>query len=251
MAGGTPLAAAGSVPDERSPSVFGIGKPPRPKVVAFDVIGTLFPIAPLAPRIEALGLPAAALRGWFSAGLRDSFALAATGGFKPLTAVLEQALESVLAEQGVEGASAADKAAVIQGLEELPARPDAAQAFRTLAEGGMGVMLLTNSSDAATRKLLNTAELDGLVDHVVSVDAVELSKPRREAYAHAAQVAGVGLDAMALVAAHSWDIQGAKAAGMTTAFLSLERPFSKVMRKPDLEGRSLSELAEQLAALPA
>jgi 2-haloacid dehalogenase len=230
--------------------VFEIGKPPRPKVVAFDVIGTLFPIAPLASRIEALGLPASVLRGWFSAGLRDSFALAATGGFKPLTAVLEQALESVLAEQGVHAASAADKAALLKGLEELPARPDAAVAFRTLAAAGIGVMALTNGSDPSTRKLLKGAELEGLVDHVVSVDAVELSKPRREAYAYAAQVARVGLDSMALVAAHSWDIQGAKAAGMTTAFLSLERPFSKVMRKPDLEARSLSELADQLAALP-
>jgi 2-haloacid dehalogenase len=231
--------------------VFGPGKPPRPKIVAFDVIGTLFPIAPLAPRIEALGLPAGALRGWFSAGLRDSFALAATGGFKPLNAVLEQALESVLAEQGVQGATPESKAALLQGLEELPARPDAAAAFRTLADAGMGVMALTNGSDPSTRKLLAAAELDGLVDHVVSVDAVELSKPRREAYAHAAQVARVSLDRMALVAAHSWDIQGAKAAGMTTAFLSLERPFSTVMRKPDLQAPSLSELAEQLAALPA
>ena len=231
--------------------MFGLGKPPRPEVVAFDVIGTLFPIAPLAPRIEALGLPPAALRGWFSAGLRDSFALAATGGFKPLSAVLEQALESVLAEQGVESASASDKAALMKGLEELPARPDADQAFRTLAGAGVGVMVLTNSSDPATRKLLKNAGLEGLVDHVVSVDAVELSKPRREAYAHAAQVAGVGLDKMALVAAHSWDIQGAKAAGMTTAFLSLERPFSTVMRRPDLAAPSLRELAEQLAGLHA
>ena len=230
--------------------MFGLGKPPRPRVVAFDVIGTLFPIAPLAPQIEALGLPQSALRGWFAAGLRDSFALAATGGFKPLTAVLEQALEGVLAEQGVVNASAADKAALLSGLERLPPRPDGASAFGVLAAAGIGVMALTNSSDASTRKLLGGAGLEGMVDHIVSVEAVELSKPRREAYAHAAQVAGVGLDSMALVAAHSWDIQGAKAAGMTTAFLSLERPFSKVMRKPDLEGASLSELAQMLAELP-
>ncbi|MBW3559847.1 MAG: haloacid dehalogenase type II [Proteobacteria bacterium] len=229
--------------------MLGLGKPPRPRVVAFDVIGTLFPIAPLQPAVERLGLPAAAVRGWFAAGLRDSFALAATGGFKPLLAVLEQALEAVLAEHGVEDASAQDKAALLTGLEHLPPRPDSAAAFGALAGAGIGVMVLTNGSDPSTRKLLGGAGLEGLVDHVVSVEAVELSKPRREAYAHAAQVAGVGLDAMALVAAHSWDIQGANAAGMTTAYLNVERPFSKVMRKPDLEGGSLSELAEALAAL--
>lgn len=229
--------------------MFGLGKPPRPRVVAFDVMGTLFPIAPLRPAVEALGLPGNAVRGWFAAGLRDSFALAATGGFKPLTAVLEQALEGVLAEHEV-SAPAEGKAALMKRLEQLPARPDASAAFRTLADAGIGVMALTNGSDSSTRKLLQGSDLDGMVDHIVSVEAVELSKPRREAYAHAAQVARVGLDAMALVAAHSWDIQGAKAAGMTTAYLNLERPYSKVMRSPDLEGASLSELAATLAALP-
>ena len=156
----------------------------------------------------------------------------------------------MLAEQGVQDASPADKAALLAGLESLPPRADAAAAFSLLREAGIGVMALTNGSDAATRKLLGGGGLEGLVDHVVSVDAVELSKPRREAYAHAAQVAGASLDRMALVAAHSWDIQGAKAAGMTTAFLSLERPFSTVMRRPDLEAPSLVELAGQLAGLP-
>ena len=230
--------------------MFGLGKPPRPRVVAFDVIGTLFPITALRPEIEALGLPAPAVRYWFAAGLRDSFALAATGGFKPLLAVLEQALEGVLAEHELT-ATADHKAALLKGLECLPARPDAGLAFRTLAEAGIVVMALTNGSDASTRKLLSGSGLDGLVDHVVSVEAVELSKPRREAYAHAAQIARAGLDSMALVAAHSWDIQGAKAAGMTTAYLNTERPFSKVMRAPDLQGGSLSELATTLAALPA
>jgi 2-haloacid dehalogenase len=54
---------------------------------------------------------------------------------------------------------------------------------------------------------------------------------------------------LALVAVHPWDVHGAKAAGLTTAYVSVERPFSPVMRRPDLEAPSLSEAALALVAL--
>ena len=53
--------------------MFGFGGPKRPKVVAFDVIGTVFPLEPLRPAMVALGLPPAALEGWFAAGLVTAY----------------------------------------------------------------------------------------------------------------------------------------------------------------------------------
>ena len=78
---------------------------------------------------------------------------------------------------------------------------------------------------------------------------MKLFKPRREVYDRAARVAKVEAEKLALIAVHSWDINGAKAAGLTTAYVSAERPFSSVMRKPDLEAPSLSEAARALVAL--
>lgn len=67
--------------------MFGLGGQKRPKMVAFDIIGTVFPLEQLRSSIVALGLPPAGLEGWFAAGCRDAFAMAAVGDFEPFTTV--------------------------------------------------------------------------------------------------------------------------------------------------------------------
>ena len=228
--------------------MFGLGKPKRPKVVAFDIIGTVFPIEPLRSSIVALGLPPAGLEGWFAAGCRDAFAMAAVGDYEPFASVLDAALEQVLAEQGLE-ASSHDRKAVVKQLETLDPRDGARSAFAILAGGGIRVMALSNGAKSATKELLSRSGLEDLVDEIVSVDEVKLAKPRTEVYHHAAEKAGVKPGELALIAAHSWDIHGAAAAGLVTAYLDADRPYSSAMRTPDLKGGTLPILAGELAAL--
>ena len=228
--------------------MFGLGKPSRPTAVAFDIIGTVFPLEPMRPAILALGLPAAGLEGWFAAGLRDAFAMSAVGDFKPFTTVLEGALDQVLAEQGLT-APEGEKTALVKQLEQLSARPDALQAFEMLKREGVRIAALTNGSKSSTRSLLEQSGLLDLVERVISVDEVKLSKPRREVYEHAAQTMKVEPGELALLAAHPWDVNGAKAAGLATAYLSAERPFSHAMRTPDVEGATLVEAVQRLLEL--
>jgi len=228
--------------------MFGLGKPKRPKVVAFDIIGTVFPLNPLRAHVAAMGMPPAGLEGWFAAGCRDAFAMAAVGDYEPFTTVLEGALDQVLAEQGLE-APAHERKALVKQLERLAPRDGAREAFAILAESGIPVMALSNGAKSWTRKLLSDSELDAMVVDIVSVDEVKLAKPRGEVYRHAADKAGVEPGELALVAVHPWDIHGAAAAGLITAYLTAERPYSSAMRAPDLEGKTLPDLARSLAAL--
>lgn len=228
--------------------MFGIGGPKRPKMVAFDIIGTVFPLEPLRSSIVALRLPAAGLEGWFAAGCRDAFAMAAAGDFEPFTTVLEAALEGVLAEQGLE-ASVHERKALVKRLETLDARDGTRDAFALLTDAGIPVMALSNGAKNSTKTLLERAGLGDLVEEVVSVDEVKLSKPRAEVYLHAAEKAGVKPDELALVAAHPWDINGAAAAGLITAYLAADRPYSRVMHTPDIGASALPELVRQLIAL--
>jgi 2-haloacid dehalogenase len=228
--------------------VLGLSGPKRPKMVAFDIIGTVFPLEPLRPSIVALGLPPTGLEGWFAAGCRDAFAMAAVGDFAPFKTVLEAALDGVLAEQGLD-APADERKALLEKLETLDARDGAREAFLLLADVGIPVMALSNGAKSATRALLERSGLIDLVQEVVSVDEVKLAKPRGEVYAHAAQKAGVDRAELALVAAHPWDINGAASAGLVTAYLAADRPYSRVMRKPDMEALTLPEIGRRLAAL--
>ena len=51
----------------------------RSVVVAFDVVGTLFPLDPLVGRFQEVGLPGGAVSEWFARFLRDAFVLDTAG----------------------------------------------------------------------------------------------------------------------------------------------------------------------------
>lgn len=219
---------------------------PRPKVVALDIIGTTFSLEPMRERLVDVGLPGSALELWFAMGLRDAFALAAADSFAPFKSVLGDALDQVLALHG-SSATEAQKARALEGMKNLPPHPDAAEALQVLAEAEIRVFAVTNGAASSTQALLDGAGFAHLLERVVSVDEVEFSKPRPEVYLHAARLATVEPDALALVASHAWDIHGAKSAGLMTGFVARGRPYPSVMREPDLRGETLAEVARLVA----
>jgi 2-haloacid dehalogenase len=199
----------------------------RPTVVAFDVVGTLFSLDPIAVRMRQAGLPEGRLTEWFARFLRDAFALDATGGYVPFRQVAGGALEVMLAEHGLPASSAA---AVLQGFPELPPHPDVRPAFEQLRGAGIRVAALSNGAAETTRRLLERAELASFVERIISIDEVRRWKPHREA----------------------WDVLGADRAGLTTAWVSREETaFQPAMGEPTVRGRTLTEVVEALLALKA
>jgi 2-haloacid dehalogenase len=223
--------------------------PVRPKAVAFDIIGTVFSLAPLHDALAGLGLPAASVAFLYTATLRDTFALAATDGFAPFRVVMEGCLDEVLARAGLT-ASPREKAAVLGRMAALPPHDDAGAAFAVLAAAGIRVFALSNGAADTTRGLFDTAGLSDRIEAVLSVEQVGLSKPRPEVYRFAAETAGVAPGEMALVATHPWDIHGAKTAGLVGAYVARGLPFSPVLRPPDVTGETLLEAAQGLVDLP-
>jgi 2-haloacid dehalogenase len=181
----------------------------RPMVAAFDIIGTVFSLEPLRPRLMELGLPSTALELWFASGLRDAFALAASEAFQPLKSVFESALDEVLQKHRI-AATDEQKRMALSGMAELPPHADAKQAFEALKSGGIRIIGVSNGAAARTRALLDRAELLSFVEKVISVDDVQVSKPRKQVYLHAAQSCGAEKEELALIATHAWDIQGAR-----------------------------------------
>lgn len=223
----------------------------RPEVVAFDVVETLFSLEPLRARLCALGLPAEALELWFARLLRNAFALEASGTFQTFGAVAGATLEGLLAEHRLTAEASAVSGA-LAGFGELPAHADVAPALRVLHAAGVRLVALTNGNADNTRRLLGRAGLDGWIERVISIDEVRRWKPAREVYLHAAKVLGVAPGALALVAAHAWDIHGAGRAGLVTGWVSrLEQRFSAAMTPPDVAGATLVEVSRGLLAMPS
>ena len=215
----------------------------RPDVVAFDVVETLFSLAPVEDALRPLGVP---LPLFFTRLLRDGFALAAAGGHQPFREVAASALRGL-----APGGEDAERQAVLDAFGHLPAHLDAAPAIERLVDAGVRVVTLTNGGAETTGRLLASAGLDRLVDRVISVDEAGRWKPAAEPYLHAASLLGRPPAEVALVAVHSWDIHGARRAGLVTGWCSRsEGTFPAVFERPDVTGADLVDVAGGLLRLP-
>jgi 2-haloacid dehalogenase len=102
--------------------------------------------------------------------------------------------------------------------------------------------VLTNGGAEQTTKLLADNALDRLVDAIVTVEEVRAYKPDPRVYAHAAGRLGVEPERLVLVAAHAWDVAGARHAGWDAVWIDrVEKVWPLPLEEPgkraaDLDG---------------
>lgn len=218
----------------------------RPDAIAFDAVETLFSLEKLRPRLERAGLAGHQLETWFAQMLRDAFALGALDIYKPFREVAESTLEVMMTAQGIEDREARIEA-ILSGFTDLDAEPDVLPAMQRLTRDGVPVAVLTNGSEKVTRALIERNGLSDFVSEVISIDEVGRWKPAAEVYHHAASKLGVAPERLALVAAHGWDVQGARRAGLITGHVARGgKPRGAVMEPADVEGETLMQVVDRL-----
>jgi 2-haloacid dehalogenase len=86
------------------------------------------------------------------------------------------------------------------------------------------------------------------VDEAISAEQAGFYKPHAGVYQHAIKELGLPGDQILHVAAHAWDVRGARAAGMAGAYINrYEIPYVDADgSQPDLEVPGLAELADRL-----
>ncbi len=214
----------------------------QPRAVVFDVIGTLFSLESQRPRLIACGLPGHALEAWFAASLRDLFCLGVTGRTAPMREVLRDNLRRLLARDRLrEDGPHVD--AVLDGMSRLDPDPEAGAAIDLLQSNGLVCAALSNGSLQSTEALLDRAGLRHRFTEVLSIDTVGLPKPRAEVYHAMAARLQLAPRLLTMVAAHPWDLHGARAAGLSTAHVLGDLPWPGSLDAPDLAAPSLIELA--------
>jgi len=217
-------------------------------VLLFDVNETLLDMRALDPLFqEAFGTPSVR-QEWFLTlqGLWMTCTL--TNRFAPFDKLVRAALD-MTARRHVVSLDAPVREAILESLRHLPPYPDAAAALATLRSTGVLVAALTNGTSAGVRTQLRHAGLFEKFDDVISVDEVKVYKPGRTPYLFAARRFRAKVDRLSLIAAHHWDLAGAKAAGLTTVYV--RRPgavLNPLGPKPDIEVADLEEFARRVAA---
>jgi 2-haloacid dehalogenase len=220
-----------------------------PTAAVFDVNETLVDIGGLRPRFEEIGAPGYLLETWFASALRDGLALTTAGGYADFRAVALAALRDVLGRAGLVDAAGESAEHVISGFAELDLHPDVPDGLRRLGDAGVRIATLTNGSVDLTETLLERGGVAHLIERRLSVDDVRRWKPAAEPYHFAAQQLGVGVDQIALIAVHPWDVDGAQRAGLVGGWLNRTgQPYPDIFRRPAVSAADLPSLADALIA---
>jgi 2-haloacid dehalogenase len=215
-----------------------------PKIVVFDVNETLSDLSALEQAFVEIGAPSYSVQLWFASVLRDGFALTAAGSPKPFSKLAIGALGTVLADHPLNRELDAATDHIMKRFLELPVHPDVADGVRALAASHIRLITLSNGSTQVAERLLTKAGIHDHFEHLLSVEDADGWKPAPAAYAYAANICSVDPDDMVLVAVHPWDIDGAKRAGLQTAWLNRRgQNYPDYFLVPDYTVANLPELA--------
>ncbi len=196
-------------------TVVSARNPSATRAVVFDVMGTLFSLERVRESFVGLGAAAPALEAWFQRILHQTATVTIVDEYRPFKELATSALRTTLAQLGLDP----ERTEPLDALAELDPYPEADTALRRLSEAGLTVAALTNGAKASTEKLLERGGLRGYVEHVLSCDEVRAFKPRRAPYELALERLG---PPATMIAAHAWDIVGARAAGLDVVWVDHE-----------------------------
>lgn len=132
-----------------------------------------------------------------------------------------RSLDELLDERGI-GLDDAARAQLVHAWHNLPAWPDVPRALADLREDWV-VAAVSNGGFALLTNLIRAERLP--FDCIISAELARHYKPDPEVYLTVASLLDVRPDEVVMVACHNWDLAGARAAGLRTAFV--ERPREK------------------------
>jgi 2-haloacid dehalogenase len=220
-----------------------------PRVIVFDLIGTLLDLQAMDTHFERFFGDAVVRREWFTQTLQLAMSSVMTNAYEDFRVQADTALE-ITARRYKVSMLGEEKNLILGTLHKLRSYSDVAQNLQRLRDAGLRLATLTNSTVQAAEAQLTYAGLRDHFEQVISADEVRCFKPAPEVYHLAAKRLGVESEQVRLVSAHDWDVTGALRAGCAAAFVvrpgQVMNPFGP---QPDVRGTDLGEVAEKILAV--
>ncbi len=192
----------------------------KPKVLVFDVNETLLDLAPLKASVgAALGGRDDLLPLWFTTMLHYSLVDTLTDNYRPFTEIGVAVLMMLGEREGIELDRATAETAIVPPFLALPPHKDVKPCLERLSKTDVALVSLANSSATAITAQFAHAGITGYFDRRISTEEVRAFKPDPRPYRYALETVGVAPHEALMIAAHAWDLAGAKKVGLQTAFI--------------------------------
>ena len=125
----------------------------------------------------------------------------------------------------------------------LSAFPENREVLQALKDKGIVTGILSNGDPSMLGVAVRSAGLDGLLDHVLSVDTVRKYKTHPDAYQLGLQATGLAARQIAFVSCNSWDALAATWFGYRTLWVNrYQLPFEELGTQPERTGSSLRDV---------
>lgn len=221
------------------------------RACVFDAYGTLFDFASAAASCQdVLGGKHAALSAlWRDKQLQYTWLRGMQGLHVDFWRVTGDALDFSLETLGIAGAGLRER--LMQLYLTLSCFPEVPDTLRCLKDAGFTTAILSNGSPDMLRAAVTGSRLDGLIDHVLSVEEAGVFKPHPRVYQLAVDRLGVPASEIAFQSSNAWDAHAASAFGMRVVWCNrYGQRRERLPGMPDREVSTLSDLPNLLTLQP-
>lgn len=214
------------------------------RAIAFDAYGTLFDVYSVGALAEQL-FPA---RGaelsvlWRDVQVGYTRLRTLSGRYADFWQVTEDALVFSARRLGLDLTEEARRRLMSQ-YACLSAFPENLGALKELKQLGLPLAILSNGTPGMLDIAVKSAGMEGLFDHILSVDAVRKYKTAPEAYRLGPDAFKLPTREILFVSSNGWDAIGAAWFGYTTFWINRSgQPLEELGTQPDVQGRLLTDV---------
>ena len=219
----------------------------KPRAVLFDAYGTLFDVYSVGLLAEQLfpGQGNALSVLWRDKQIEYTRLVTTSSDgrhYQPFWELTRAGLRYACKRLGLALAPAQEERLMNQ-YRHLSAFPENREVLQALKDKGIPTGVLSNGDPDMLGVAIRSAGLEGLLDHVLSVDSVRRYKTHPDAYALGPQATGLDAKQIAFVSCNAWDALAATWYGYRTLWVNrYQLPFEELGTQPTRTGSSLRDV---------
>ncbi|MUH36776.1 haloacid dehalogenase type II [Zobellia amurskyensis] len=218
----------------------------KPELLIFDINETLLNMNPLEEAINTALASQHAFALWFRTLLHYSLVETVTGNYEDFSAIAKATLQMTMKKSG-KNLSDAELDAILGNIKKLPAHDDVKEGLSLLKKANIKLVALSNGNEKVLNEQLQFAGIATYFDAIMSVEVVARYKPEVSPYNAVLGKMSASAEDTMMIAAHGWDILGAKRAGLRTAFVARENhAIYPLNGMPEIEGETILEVAQTI-----
>jgi 2-haloacid dehalogenase len=219
----------------------------KPKAVLFDAYGTLFDVYSVGLLAEQLFPGHGSALGVLWRDKQIEYTRLVTTSnhgehYRPFWDLTRAGLRYACKRLALELTSEREERLMNQ-YRHLSAFPENKEVLSALKAKGVATGILSNGDPQMLGVAVRSAGLEGLLDHVLSVDGVRKYKTHPDVYALGPQATGLEARQIAFVSCNAWDALAATWFGYRTLWVNrYQLPFEELGTQPTRTGTSLRDV---------